>query len=86
MLVCASFLDLPHLLAQIGDHTFASLCEGNVVDTLLCVLAKDYGEPSTLVETAGMAYLYRNAGEVGAGELSRLPLEQVLKVPCAPEL
>jgi hypothetical protein len=86
MLQCASFLNLPELLQATGDHTFTALKEDSVIDTLLCVLQKEYGEHAQLVETAGIAYLYRNNHEVGAGELSRLPLEHILKVLCAHEL
>ncbi len=85
-LAVASYLDLPELLQSAADNTFASLRAESVVDALLAVWGREYGDAGQLIETAAVAFLYRNAVDVGPSQLSRLPEALLARVLTAPEL
>lgn len=56
------------------------------VGHLLRVLGREYGEPGAQIERAALAFLYRNAVDICAPELARLPLAAQRQLLTAPEL
>lgn len=85
LLVTSTFFDVTPLAGQVSDYVFSTLSTSNVVDYMLMVTGRDYGDAGKLVEDASLAFLYRNAVDVGAN-LARLPLPLLKKLLTATEL
>lgn len=86
LLVTASYFDVPLLMSQVADFIFANLSIDNVIEYLLLVYDKEYGEPGKLIEDASLAYLYRNAIDINPLRLRSLPLAYQKKLLLANEL
>lgn len=86
MLYTAAYFDLGDLTSRIADYCFLNLSTTNVVPLLLAVLGREHGEAGRLIEDSAIAYLHRNAIDVGASYLSALPLSMQLKILSANEL
>ena len=74
------------LMNSAADHVFSSMSTTNVIDTLIAVHSKDFGDAGALIESAGLAFLFRNGIDVGGMELSRLPIDLQLRVLTSPDL
>ena len=79
-LAVSSFLDVGALTQAAADHTFGGMHNSNVCEALLAVSKRDYGEAGALIESAAIAFIVRNAVDVGAIELSRLPVDALLRI------
>ena len=86
LLVTASYFDIPPLMSEVADYIFANLSIDNVIDYLLLVYEREYGEPGKLIEDASLAYLYRNAIDINPLQLRYLPLSYQKKLLLANEL
>ena len=69
-----------------ADHVFSSMSTNTVINTLLAVHGKDFGDAGALIESAGLAFLFRNGVDVGGMELARLPIDLQLRVLTSPDL
>ena len=85
LLDAASFFGVPRLAPVVAAYVFAHLTPTNVVPFLNLVHDVEYGDAGKLIEDAALAFLYRNALEVGIG-LADLPLVLQARILIAEEL
>jgi hypothetical protein len=85
LMVCGSYFDVPSLCSVVADFVFSHLTVDNVIKYTRMVYNREYGEPGKLIEDASIAFIHRNAIDIGAA-LHALPLVHQRRILLAPEL
>jgi BTB/POZ domain len=85
LLEASAYFDIPTLGICVSDAIFNSINNHNVVTYCLCVANQELGEAGKLIEDACLAYIYRNAVDIGE-QLAKLPLSHHRRILTAGEL
>jgi hypothetical protein len=76
---------VPGVAAHVADYVFRSLSPDTAVANIAMVAGTELGDSGDLIHDAALAYLYRNAVDVGPSRLAGLPLPLQAKVLTADE-